>query len=339
MKSGRTPTRVVLAFLAMMMTAATPQTEEPSKATTDSIVYVSKVLQGLVVAIDPNSLEIEAFLRTGTNPAEVAVVDAVNRAYVADLSDGTVAVIDPTAHSIETMIDVGHPVAAIDADQLTRSVYALDFSNGTPGTNIHEINADTAIETADVAVGTRLQNIAVDQGSGLAYVSDFDEGVHVVDTSTLTVGTTLPIGDLPHGLAVNQTLQRLYVTQLDADSVRVISTVDHSLVATVDVGDTPQWIGLDLVRNKGFVSNEGDDTVSVIDLATNTVGAKHVAVGDGPLTVTIDEGSARAFVYNAGDGTITVIDTTTATVLTTLDMIFGDGFESADSDTWSFVTP
>ena len=70
------------------------------------------------------------------------------------------------------------------------------------------------------------------------------------------------------------------------------------------------------MRNKGFFSNQGDDTVVVIDLATNTVGAKHIAVADGSLTVTIDAGSAGAFFDNPGDG-----------------------FESGDADTWSFVTP
>lgn len=310
---------------------------EPSKGTSASTVYVSKILDGLVVAIDPSGSTVEAFVRTGTNPAEVAVVDAVDRAFVADLTDGTIAVIDPANHCVETTIDVGHPVASIDADQSTRMIYALDFSNGTPGTKIHEIDADTAVETAVVAVGSRLQNIALDQGSGRAYASDFVDGVHVIDTSTLTVTTTLPIAGLPHGLAVHPDLQRLYVTLLEADAVMVISTVDHSVIDTLAVGDTPQWIGLDLVRNKGFVSNEADDSISVVDLATNTVGLTPISVGAEPLTVTVHQASARAYVYNAGDGTISVIDTIAETVVATLDVMFVDGFECGDTSSWSSI--
>jgi len=326
-----------LICLAGLFVAVSLYGGESSKGTTASTVYVSRILDGLVVAIDTNSSSIEAFVRTGTNPAEVAVVDAVDRAYVADLTDGTIAVIDPTNHSVEKTIDVGHPVASIDADQSTRTIYALDFSNGTPGTDIHEIDADTSAETAVVAVGSRLQNIAVDQGSGRAYASDFVDGVHVIDTSTLTVATTLSISGLPHGLAVHPNLQRLYVTQLEADAVIVISTVDHSLIGTLAVGENPQWIGLDLVRNKGFVSNEGDDTVSVLDLATDTVGLTPIPVGAEPLTVTVHEVSARAYVYNAGDRTISVIDTIAETVVATLDMMFGDGFEGGDASVWSSI--
>ena len=122
---------VVLTTLAISFGSLSAAGRGPDKASSPSTVYVSKILEGMVAVIDVNTDKLITFLRTGTNPAEIAVVEARDRAYVADLTDGTVTVIDTTDHSIVTTIDMGHPVAAADADQTLQRVYVLDFSNGT----------------------------------------------------------------------------------------------------------------------------------------------------------------------------------------------------------------
>ena len=336
-------TRYQVAILALVnslwLVCAPLPGQDAVKATSISTVYVSRILEGMVVGVDVTTDQIVCILHTGTNPAEVAVVDSLSRAFVADLTDGTVTVIDTISQSVTDTIDVGHPVAAAGADQTTEMVYVLDFSNGTPGTNIHEIDADTGIEVADVAVGSRLQNIALDPDESTAYLTDFVDGVLVLDTSSLTVTTTVPLADLPHGVAVHPGLDRLYVTQIDSDSVKVLNTANLAVVGTLSVGDAPQWIGVDTIRNKAFVTNEGDGTVSVIDLGTNTVASDTISVGAEPLTGTVHEASAKAYVYNAGDGTISIINTITETVVATLDPVFGDGFESGDTTAWSAAVP
>jgi len=304
-----------------------------------STAYVSKILDGTVAVIDVSTDRIIAVLAMGTNPAEIAVVNSVDRAYVADLSDGTLTVINTTAHRIEETIDLGYPVAAVDADQATQTVYALEFSNGSPGTKLHVIDANTNIQTADVSIGSRLQNIALDPEENRAYATDFVDGVIVIDTSNLTVVTSLPILDLPHGVAIHPGLNRLYVTQLESDTVTIIDTTSHAVIDTLSVGDTPQWIKLDMPRNKAFVTNEGDGTVSVIDLSSNTVRPGTIPVGLNPLTLTVHEAAAKAYVYNIGDGTISVIDTINETVIATIDVIFSDGFEPGDTTAWSMKAP
>jgi YVTN family beta-propeller protein len=333
------PVTVFLFFLFIFLVSALRADEGTEKASSTSAVYVSKILEGMVAVIDVNSDQLITFLRTGTNPAEIAVIEALDRAFVADLTDGTVTVIDTTDHSVVTTIDTGHPVAATQTDEALQRVYALDFSNGTPGTNLHEIDGATNTETADVAIGSRLQNIALDPDENRGYASDFEDGVIVFNISTLGVVTTLALSDLPHGVAVHPVQNHLYVTQIDGDTVTVFDTTTHGVVDTLTVGDAPQWIGLDLIRNKGFVTNEGDDTVSVIDLSTNTVKAGTIGVGDEPLTITIHEPAARAYVYNAGDGTIAIIDTINENVIATIEVLFADGFELGDTAAWSSAIP
>ncbi len=303
-----------------------------------SEVYVSKILDGNIVAIDVTTDDVIAFLRAGKNPAEIAVMGSANRAFVADLNDGTLTVINTSDRKTVETLELGNPIAAVDIDIEKRIVYALDFSNGSPGTNMHVINGDTNIETADFSIGSRLQNIAVDAEENLAYATDFVDGIIIIDTQNNTVLTTIPMMNNPHGIAVNPGTDRLFVTQLDSDSVVVIDTMTRAVIDTLSVGDIPQWIELDISRNKAFVTNEGDGTVSVIDISTNTVLSDTIPVGPNPLTVTIHSGAAKAYVYNTGDGTISIIDTINETVIATIDMLFGDGFESGEVMAWSYVS-
>jgi YVTN family beta-propeller protein len=244
----------------------------------------------------------------------------LDRAYITDLTDGTVAVINTLNHQIVEMINVGSPVATVDVADNDRLVYVLDFSNGTPGTNMHIIDADMNAQISDVPVGTRLQNIALDSGADRAYLTDFVAGVIEIDTTDNTVAATLPVANLPHGIAVNPATNRLYITRLENNSVTVIDTTTLTEITTLPVGDTPQWIALDIPRGKAFVTNEMDGTVSVIDINSHTVLPGAIPVGLNPLTVTVHSGAAKAYVYNIGDGTVSVIDTIGNNIIATLNM-------------------
>ena len=312
-----------------------------STALDDPAIFISNISGGYVAVIDVLTDSMITSIDTGTTPAEIARLGALNRAFVPDITDGTVSVIDTFNREIVDTIQLGSPAAAADANEITGNVYVLDFSNGAPGTHLHVVDADTNTETADVPIGSHLQNIAVDSSADRAYATDFVEGVVVVDTTSNTVSTTIPLTDLPHGVAVNPDTSSLYVTHLDSDTVTVLDTGDYSEIAILAVGDTPQWIKLDTPRNKAFVTNEGDGTVSVIDLSTNTVLPGPIPVGVNPLTVTIHSGAAKAYVYNMGDSTVSVIDTVGNVVIATIDLtaIFEDGFESGDTSAWSTTMP
>ena len=165
--------------------------------------YISKIFNGTVAVINVHTENVDFFLNTGTNPAEPVTISDLDRVYVANLHGGTVSVFNTTNQSVVETIVIGAPVAAIDADPVSRNLYVLDFSNGAPGTRLHVIDAETNMETANVVVGSRVQNIAINSNQNRAYITDFYEGLIVVDITDNSVITTLPLFDLPHGIAVN----------------------------------------------------------------------------------------------------------------------------------------
>jgi len=78
--------------------------------------------------------------------------------------------------------------------------------------------------------------------------------VTVVDTSTSTVLTTIPVGADPIGIAVNRAGTQAYVANSGIDEVSVIDTSD-SVVATVAVGTTPIAFG-DFIGAAGAAPSE-----------------------------------------------------------------------------------
>jgi YVTN family beta-propeller protein len=333
------PLVVTVCFFLLLAGGGTEATARNSLAvygkSSTSAVYVSRIFEGQVIAIDTTTDRVIRVLETGTTPAEIASVASIAQVYVADIGDGTVSVIDTMTHSVNQTVSLGYPVASIQAHQTNGMLYVLEFSNGEPGTRLFVVDSAAPSDFDTYTIGSRLQNIVVDSVNNRAYATDFGAGVIVIDTTDNSVVTTIPLGGEPHGVAVHESTARLYVTQLANDTVSVISTRNFAVIDTLDVGDTPQSIGLDRPRYRAFVTNEIDGTVSVIDTVNNLVLTDTITVGASPLTMSISEAAAKAYVYNSGDGTISVINTLTETVSMTLDVLFWDGFESGNTAGWA----
>ena len=149
----------------------------------------------------------------------------------------------------------------------------------------------------------------------------------VIDASSNTVVTTVPVGANPTGVAVgppNVTCSTsgidpvcVYVTNFGDNTVSVIDTDSNLVVATVAVGASPEGVAVSPDGSHVYVANHVDSTVSVIDAVSTTVVAT-VPVGTNPegLSVTLD--GSQVYVANTGDNTVSVIDAGTNSVTTTV---------------------
>jgi YVTN family beta-propeller protein len=68
--------------------------------------------------------------------------------------------------------------------------------------------------------------------------------VSVIRTSTNTVVDTIPVGDLPLGVAVTPDCSRVYVSNHEDDTVSVIRIATDTVVDTIPVGDGPQGVAI-----------------------------------------------------------------------------------------------
>src|SRR4051794_21848838 len=125
------------------------------------------------------------------------------------------------------------------------------------------------------------------------------------------LGTAIPVGSLPEGIAVNPTTNRVYVANRGSDTVSVIDGEMNKIVGKpISVGSLPTGIAVNPVTNRVYVTLERDNAVVVIDGATGSVIGKPIAVGRAPEAVAVNPVTNRVYVANSLDNSVIAIDGT-----------------------------
>ncbi len=157
------------------------------------------------------------------------------------------------------------------------------------------------------------------EAAPFAYVTNAtDNTVSVIDTaSNMVVGTPIPVGNAPVGVAVTPDGIHVYVANSGSNTVSVIHTATNTVVTTVPVGTTPNAVAVTPDGAQVYVSNYGSNNVSVIATSTNSV-VKTVVVGSSPRGVAVTPDGAHVYVANEGSLTVSVIATATNTVIATV---------------------
>jgi YVTN family beta-propeller protein len=205
-----------------------------------------------------------------------------------------------------------------------------------------------------VPVGVNPQNSALDQATQTLYVvSDPEDNAHgtVTVLNALTcdllrasgcVSTmpSVPVGDGPVAIAVDQVTDTIYVVNSDSNTVSVINGAtcnaqDTSgcghLPPVVRVGNNPVDVAVNQQTDTAYVANWGNGTgttVSVIDGRTCngqiTSGCGQlpaaVTIGTGPAGVAVDQSTDTVYAGTVGAGgaeSVSVIDGATCNASTT----------------------
>jgi YVTN family beta-propeller protein len=101
------------------------------------------------------------------------------------------------------------------------------------------------------------------------------------------------VGAEPFAIGVNPSTGRVYVANVNSDTVSVIDGATNTVVATVAVGNYPTGVGVNPSTDRVYVANMHSDTVSVIagpsitldpPTATNEIGSDHT------VTATVTDG-------------------------------------------------
>jgi YVTN family beta-propeller protein len=158
-----------------------------------------------------------------------------------------------------------------------------------------------------------------------AYITNFgDNTVSVIDTATNTVvGSPIPVGRGPFGVAVTPDGSKVYVTNFSLNTVSVIAPGTDLPFALIPVGGFPIAVAVTPDGNKVYVANQGDGTVSVIATATNTVEVVvHVGYSTVPSGVAVTPDGSKVYVANTDTNNVAVIPTAHNTVTATIPVGF-----------------
>ncbi|MEO8071918.1 MAG: carboxypeptidase regulatory-like domain-containing protein [Acidobacteriota bacterium] len=138
-----------------------------------------------------------------------------------------------------------------------------------------------------------------------------------------TVAATVAVGSFPGSIAVNPVTNKIYVVNVNDETVSIIDGTNNTVAATIfDAGGPapndpdPETVAVNSVTNKIYVSNDG--SVTVIDGATNSttniapgIFSGHIAVNPITNKIYIVNQVNNVTVINGTDNSITTVATGT----------------------------
>jgi YVTN family beta-propeller protein len=165
----------------------------------------------------------------GSNPESVAVNSVTNKVYIANNNDtrGTVTVINPVPPGststvfVESFCANGSEscmIKRVAVNQVLNKFYAADYDDRS----VYSVDGATNNVLAQIFVGIHPNAIVMDDSRSRAYVAD-DYGVDPIDTATDTDLGLIPVGQGPHELAVNTVTGQVYVTNMEDNTLTVIT--------------------------------------------------------------------------------------------------------------------
>jgi YVTN family beta-propeller protein len=263
-----------------------------------------------LVAIDPESAEVEAVIPTGVRPSDVA--SEAGSLWVANRADDTVIQIDPGSRSVVSTTSAGTSV-----DALAAGAGAVWIADSHRARAVRVDAGFTAVRrtikvTPDPTPHPSSSAIAV--GEGAVWVANGKAEVVRVDPETNEPVATIQVGNDPNAIATGD--GAVWVADgEDNTATRIDSTGANAVTAVVPVGRAPAAIAVG--ANGVWVANTGEDTISRIDPDTAAVVAR-IDVGQRPTGVAV--GAGGVWVANSVGGSVSRIDPETNRVAETVEL-------------------
>jgi YVTN family beta-propeller protein len=163
---------------------------------------------------------------------------------VANLKAATVDVVDTRSGATIAAVPVGGPVVQVAVSPDSRYAFAT-------------VTQPAGVVKIDLRAGTVVGRVAVSAAPAQVYLTpdgrtvlSADQGseqqpgtaVSLIDTETMTVAASVQTGLGPHGVVVDPTGQRAWVTNMYDATVSVIDLSSRSVIATIRVGLRPNGV-------------------------------------------------------------------------------------------------
>ena len=125
----------------------------------------------------------------------------------------------------------------------------------------------------------------------LAFISnEKDNTVSVIDTGTLKVVKTIPVGRRPRGMVLTPDMKRLIVCAGDDNRLDVIDTEKLEVIESHETsGPDPELLDIDHAGKTLYVANEDDGMVTVLEANGTAKGEIQIGVEPEGMSVSPDD--------------------------------------------------
>src|SRR5579863_5375560 len=157
----------------------------------------------------------------------------------------------------------------------------------------------------------------------------------VIDSVSMDVVATIPLGKRPRGIHASPDGKTIYVAlsgsppappgvdestlpppDKDADGIGVFDVAKGKIVKMLKGGSDPENFDVSLDGKTIYVSNEDASGVSFIDISSGVI-TKTIKTGEEPEGVKLTPDGKLIYSTAEGDGTVAVVDPAAGTLVTT----------------------
>jgi YVTN family beta-propeller protein len=172
-------------------------------------------------------------------------------------------------------------------------------------------------------------------GYRIYITNEISGDLSVIDSTSMEVVSTVPLGKRPRGIHASPDGKTIYVAlsgsppappgvdestlpppDKDADGIGVFDIASNKMVRMLKGGSDPENFDVSLDGKTIYVSNEDASGVSFIDIAAGAI-AKTIKTGDEPEGVKLTPDGKLVYSTAEADGTVSVIDPAAGTLLKT----------------------
>ncbi len=201
--------------------------------------------------IDGATNQVIAYVPVGEGPRSLAWDSLSNKVYCANYYNHTITVIDGASFSVIAILGLSSGPFALYYIA-NRKLYIVT-DNGVM------ILYDTIIE------GVRPRDICYNLTNNKVYFAIYDSNnVIVLDGTTDSVITVIPVGAGPSALIWNSLNNKVYCANEVSGDVSVIDGVTNSVDTTIQVGAGPRAFAWNPIQNRTYVANYLSSSISVI---------------------------------------------------------------------------
>jgi YVTN family beta-propeller protein len=257
-------------------------------AVSGSHAYVANLADNSVSVIDTSTNAVTKTIPVGGPPIRIVSSPTSSHVYVAT-ANNAVSVIDTNSQTVVATIGVPTGqrggLADMEVSPDGMEVYVTAW-----GGTVSVINTTTRTVSGPYTVGPAARGVAVSPDGSRLYVSTelWNSNVIVVDANSMTVITTIDVGEMSYPLdgAFTPDGKRLYLLtgaqgSETAESALMVIDTDrtsatyNSVIRTIYAYELQSWSPADVVfspdGSKAYVSDAGGNTITVIDTGTISV--------------------------------------------------------------------
>ena len=327
---------------AALLALATPL------AAQGSYVYVCNSLDDTISVIDPDTGSTVQTLAAGALPLGIDSSSVGKEVLIANLNDRTLTEIDNDTLTLQPSTSIGSQcdptgLGCNFGEVLISPDGQRAYISGTDLIYDPNISGITIMLAMDLATRTLTrvtgfishphptqegtgQMILTQDGSKLYTTVPKADKLFVIDTQTLQVTGSIPVGDEPNDMAITPDGTRMYVANTLSNDVSVIDLSTDTVTATISglaSGTTrSQAIDISPGGTRAYVVLRAQNAIATIDIEP-TSATYHSVLGTMPTGLTpwdigLSNDGSKIFTCNIGDGTLTILDATTELILATV---------------------